>query len=380
VHSPACPPGGRGTGPKVADIFRSHGAAFAAAHPLSARKRKVLDALVNCRTAALGGHVDTCTHCGFERPSYNSCRDRHCPSCQTRDQERWIAARHERILNTHYFHVVFTLPEPLRVVALQHPTIVYDALFAAAADTLLAVARRRLKATIGITAVLHTWTRELLLHPHVHCIVTGGGLSLDQTRWCPTQRKFLFAVRVLRKLFRAKLLACLQRAHDQGRLIVDDWSDIRRRLRRKTWVVFSKPTFDGPEKVIAYLGRYTHRVAISSSRLVSVSDDAVTFRTRGDDTVTITPEEFIRRFLLHVLPSGFRKIRHYGLLSPTGIHSLFPIAKKILGEVAPKPEPEPFPFAPSDEVCPACRIGSFRRRLLSPPLDRPRLPKWKDTS
>jgi hypothetical protein len=326
----------------------------------------------------LGGHLDVCTHCGFERPSYNSCRDRHCPSCQTRDQERWIAARQQRVLNTHYFHIVFTLPDVLRPVALRNPRVVYDALFAAASDTLLTLGRQRLGATIGITAVLHTWTREMLLHPHLHCVVTGGGLALDQKSWRTARQKFLFPVAVARNLFRGKLLALLGRAHSNESLVVDDWKVLRRALR-KAWVVYAKRAFGGSAQVLAYLGRYTHRVAISSSRLLEVHDEAITFRTRGDNAVTVTPAEFIRRFLLHVLPSGFRKIRHYGLLSPTGIRELFPIAASLVGRPPTPPEPELDYFGPSDEVCPQCKAGPFRPRSL-PPLDCLVLPRWRDTS
>jgi hypothetical protein len=335
---------------------------------------------MRCRTAALGGHLDVCTHCGFERPSYNSCRDRHCPSCQTREQERWIADRMKRVLDTHYFHVVFTLPGALRTAALGHPRLVYDALFASVAETLLQLGQQRLHATLGVTAVLHTWNREILFHPHLHCVVTGGGLALDQKSWRSARQKFLFPVGVARNLFRGKLLARLDQAHRQGKLVVDDWPRLRRSLHNKKWVVYFKRAFGGPQQVLAYLGRYTHRVAISSSRLVAVSDDAVTFRTRGGDTITITPHEFIRRFLLHVLPPGFRKIRHYGLLSPSGIKKLFPRATALLGAVAPQPPRELNYFELRDEVCPRCLVGSFRRSLLPPPFDLPALPRWRDTS
>ena len=364
----------------MADIFRRHGAACAEAHPLSARQRKVLSAMMRCRTAALGGHVDTCTHCGQKRISYNSCRDRHCPTCQYADQERWIRERQSRVLNTHYFHVVFTLPEQLRAVALANPKVVYDALFAAGSETLLVLGRQRFDATLGITAVLHTWTRAMLLHPHIHCVVTGGGLTRDGRRWARARRNFLFPVAVMRKLFRGKLLAALDRAHKAGRLVSDDWSRVKRSLHRKTWVVYAKRPFGGPEHVFRYLGRYTHRVAISSSRLLDVRDDAVTFRTRGTDTVTIAPAEFIRRFLLHVLPAGFRKIRHYGLASPSGVAKLLPVAARLLGEVPPAPIPSHEPITLDNEVCSLCRIGRFERTHIPKPPALPILPKWRDTS
>jgi hypothetical protein len=380
VHAPVCPAGGRGAGFQVADLFRRHGAACAEAHPLSARQRKVLSAILRCRTAALGGHVDTCTHCGHERVSYNSCRDRHCPTCQFADQERWIRERQSRVLGTHYFHVVFTLPAPLRPLAHAHPKVVYDALFAAASETLLALGRDRFGATIGITAVLHTWTREMLLHPHLHCVVTGGGLARDGRRWVAARPNFLFPVAVMRKLFRGKLLAALDRAHKAGKLVAEDWGTIKRTLHRKTWVVFAKRPFGGPEQVFQYLGRYTHRVAISSSRLRDVTEDAVTFRTRGDATVSVTPVEFIRRFLLHVLPHGFRKIRHYGLVSPAGVAKLLPKAAHLLGAVPPLPPPATDYFTAADEVCSLCMIGRLERTLIPVQHPKPILPKWRDTS
>lgn len=380
MHAPACPAGGRGAGLQVADVFRRFGARCAEAHPLSARQRKVLHAVMRCRTAALGGHVDVCTHCGHRRTSYNSCGDRHCPSCQFADQERWIRERSQRVLNTHYFHLVFTLPAPLRGIAQANPKVVYDALFAAAAETLLLLGRQRLGATIGVTAVLHTWTREMLLHPHVHCVVTGGGLSLDRRYWKRARRNFLFPVAIMRKLFRGKLLAALNRAHADGKLVADEWPRVRRALYRKTWVVFAKRTFGGPIQVFEYLGRYTHRVAISSARLLEIGDDAVRFRTRGTDAVSVRPEEFVRRFLLHVLPVGFRKIRHYGLVSPSGVATLLPMAQRLVGGAPERPPPEFAPISVTDEICTVCRVGSLVRRTL-PPLDPPpALPRWRDTS
>lgn len=378
MHASIIPAGQQRAGFQVADIFRRHGAACAVANPPSARQQKVLSALMRCRTAALGGHRDVCRHCDDERISYNSCRDRHCPTCQFADQQRWIAARRERILNTHYFHVVFTLPDGLRPIALCNPNTVYDTLFAAASETLLALGRDKLGATLGVTAVLHTWTREMLLHPHVHCIVTGGGLSLDGMDWKPTRPEFLFPIPVMQKLFRGKLLAALDRAYNDGKLVADDWSRLKRSLYRKNWVVFAKRPFGGPEKVFQYLGRYTHRVAISSSRLLDVRDDAITLRTRGADTVTLTPDAFIRRFLLHVLPSGFRKIRHYGLCSPTGVARLFPIAVELLGRIPPPAPVKEDSERSEPEICTVCGVGTIRRIDFAPVLLA--LPKWRDTS
>lgn len=380
MHAPACPTGGRGTGLQVAEIFRRHGAEYAEAHPLSARQRKVLTAVMRCRTAALGGHLDTCTHCGEQRISYNSCRDRHCPTCQNADQERWIRERQSRVLNTHYFHVVFTLPEPLRAIAAGYPKVVYDALFAAGSETLLVLGRQRFDATLGVTAVLHTWTRAMLLHPHIHCIVTGGGLTRDRRRWAAAPRNFLFPVAVMRKLFRGKLLAALDRAYTAGKFIADDWARIKRSLHRKTWVVYAKRPFGGPEQLFEYLGRYTHRVATSSSRILELRDDAITLRTRGEGSVRVAPGEFIRRFLLHVLPTGFRKIRHYGLASPSGVAKLLPTAAQLLG---PTPAPHATsdkPATPDTQVCPVCRVGRLVRTSIPRPAGLPVLPRWRDTS
>lgn len=383
METSACPSGGgRGVGLQVADIFRRFGAAYASAHPLPKHVHKVLRAVIRCRTAALGGHIDVCSHCGFERPAYNSCRNRHCPSCQAGAQEEWIAGQRERTLDTHYFHVVFTLPEPLRGLAQRNPKLVYDALFAAASETLLLLGRQRLDATLGITMVLHTWTRAMLLHPHVHCIVTGGGLSLDRSAWVHARPNFLFPVAVMRALFRGKLLARLDRLARDGELDLGDidWACVRRHLYQKAWVVYAKRTFGGPEHVIEYLGRYTHRVAISSSRIQALTDDAVTFRTRGDDTVTVTPDEFIRRFLLHVLPPQFRKIRHFGMIAASNIKTLFRMAADILGTLPPAPPSLTLADVGAEEVCPSCRIGTLVPRHVPIDLQLIPVPRWRDTS
>lgn len=385
MHAPVCRPGGRGERLQVADIFRRHGGSYAEANPLSGLQRKVLTALMRCRTAALGGHVDVCSECGYKRPSYNSCRNRHCPNCQVREQDRWIEERRGRILNTHYFHVVFTLPDELRPVAKRNPRLVYDALFAAASETLITLGRQSLGATLGITMVLHTWTRALLLHPHVHCVVTGGGLALDGTRWAHAKKNFLFPVAVMRKLFRGKLLARLDRARQDGRLKLGedlDWTQLLQSVRRKKWVVFAKRTFGGPQQVFEYLGRYTHRVGIASSRLLEVTDDTVRFRTRGDGSVTVRSEEFIRRFLLHVLPPGFRKIRHYGLVAPSNVPTRLKDAQQILGDVpsSQDADAEPVHHANKDETCPICLVGPLRTRVLTAEPDLVILPRWRDTS
>lgn len=293
-----------------------------------------------CRTEALGGHVDVCPDCGHQStPSYNSCRDRHCPKCQALDQARWIEARKERVLPVPYFHVVFTLPGELKPLALRNRRLIYGLLFSAASRTLLDLGRDpdRLGALLGITAVLHTWTRDLRFHPHLHCVVTGGGLALDGQRWVDSGGKFLFPVKVISALFRGKFIDALQRLHRRGDLdlgpddrLCPDFSSLRKNLFNKAWVVFAKRPFAGPEQVFAYLGRYTHRVAISNHRLQAVTDEAVTFATRDGKSATLHPLEFIRRFLLHVLPKGFAKIRHYGLLASSNVNTKLPIARRLL--------------------------------------------------
>ena len=321
-HCPA--PAGR---PRfdIADIVRQHRAALEAEVHLTLAQRKVLSAMALCRTAALGGHVDTCRSCGFERPSYNSCRNRHCPKCQALRQERWIAARTERILPARHFHVVFTLPSELRRIAKCYPREVFGALFAAASETLLELGESRLSATLGVTMVLHTWTRDLRFHPHVHALVTAGGLASDGSRWVPSGRKYLFPVEVMGTLLRGKMMAALRRLHAHGTFeCFEDFADpeafdrMMGKLARTKWVVYAKEPFKRVEYVLKYLGRYTHRVGIANSRLVLVREDAVLFRTKNGKTVSLPPVEFLRRFVQHVLPDGFHKIRHYGLYAGAG--------------------------------------------------------------
>lgn len=327
---------------EVADIVRAHGEAYLRHHTVSAAELKVLRDLASCRTAALGGHVDVCTACGYSEISYNSCRNRHCPKCQSLSQAKWITERSARILPTHHFHVVFTLPAELRALALVNRDKVFDLLFASAAQTLLELGRdpKRLGATLGITAVLHTWSRDLSFHPHLHCIVTGGGLSLDGARWVEGRRGYLFPVKVLGALFRGKLLAALTQAYDRGELdlrggaaaLADPaaFAALRDALYKKAWVVYAKAPFGGAEQVFRYLGRYTHRVGLSNHRLLSMDEHGVRFRTRGDKSVTLAPDEFLRRFLMHVLPKGFVKIRHYGLLASSHATTTLEMARERL--------------------------------------------------
>jgi hypothetical protein len=381
---------------RVNDIFRRHGEGFGADHVLTPGQHKVLRALIACRTAALGGHLEFCDACGFQRPAYNSCRNRHCPGCQAAASHEWLEQRLVRVLPTHHFHVVFTLPEELRPLALRNGAVVYDILLRAAAEALDVLGRQRLGARLGVTSVLHTWTRAMLFHPHVHCVVTGGGLALDGSKWVPTPRGFLLPVAVLRKLFRGIVRRQLRVAYDAGKLDLGGecaalaepkvFARLLRSLFRKRWVVYSKPPFAGADRVFEYLGRYTHRVAISDHRLLALTDDAVTIRTKHGQQATIAPAEFIRRFLLHVLPGGFHKIRHTGLYAAANVHTKLVRAAEVLGGVRPqppaKPEPvddgdEPGPVAAASRTCPCCKVGTLVRidvprpqRRSAPPAPR----------
>lgn len=370
------------SGLELADVVRAHGEAFAKGRVLRPEERAALRAIAQCRTAVLGGHLDVCTACGFEKPSYNSCRNRHCPKCQSLAQARWIDSRLERLLPIHYFHVVFALPAELRALARRSREKVFDILFASASATLLALGRdpKRLGAELGVTMVLHTWTRELLFHPHVHAIVTGGGLSDDGARFVRARRRFLFPVRVMGALFRGKMLAALERAHARGQIDLGDL-DLRA-LRRKAWVVYAKRPFGGPEQVLRYLGRYTHRVGISNQRLVTFDDHGVTFRTKDGRTITLSPSELLTRFVQHVLPPLFVKIRHYGLHSASHATTRLALARQRL---APDTTPRPRPERENDyadlllrltgidlRVCPACRSLALVRAPL--PMERSRAP------
>jgi len=393
VSAHPCPAGRARDGPavEVADLLREHLHALTR-EPLSSEQHAAVRALLRCRTAQLGGHLDACAACGLSRPSYNSCRDRHCPKCQGLAQARWVRARMRRVLRTHHFHVVFTLPAELRSLAIRNRRVVFELIMKAAADSLLDLARDPkwfgAAAQLGITAVLHTWTRELAFHPHVHCIVTGGGLALDGSRWVSAPGEFLFPGRVLGALFRGKVLAGLARARQEGRLTLapeDEGRAARRRtdaLHRASWVVYAKRPFGGAEQVYRYLGRYTHRVAISNTRILSATPEAVTFRTRGDETATLAPLVFLKRFLQHVLPPGFVKIRHYGLLASGNVTTRLERARALLGAGAAgaidehrhdhDPD-EPWPAlltAVADidiSLCPACGERAVQRLPLPSP-------------
>src|SRR6185503_9713613 len=320
---------------EVADIFRRHGEAYRQVNigHLGRVERRTMSAIELCRTAELGGHVEGCRSCGAIRVAYNSCRNRHCPKCQGQACREWLAARQDELLPVAYFHVVLTLPAEVAAIAFQNKAAVYAILFKTAAETLRTIAAdsKHLGAEIGLIAVLHSWGQNLHYHPHLHCIVPGGGLSLDGTRWISCRPGFFLPVRVLSRLFRRLFLEELRAAHDEGRLGFfgdlahlaepDAFARLRAKVRRLEWVVYAKPRFDGPEQVLAYLGRYTHRVAIANSRLISLTDSKVRFtwkdyRQDGKTKVMILDaDEFIRRFLLHTLPDSFHRIRHYGFLA-----------------------------------------------------------------
>jgi hypothetical protein len=370
---------------EVATIVRAHGAAVRRQQALSREQRQALRAIAVCRTPALGGHVDICTTCGLERPAYHSCRNRHCPKCQSLAQARWIAQRMARVLDTDYFHVVFTLPAALRPLALAQRRRVFALLMRAAAQTLLALGHdpQRLGAQIGVTSVLHTWTRDLQFHPHVHCIVTAGGLAPDGRRWVPARQRHLFPVRVLATLFRGKLLAALRRAMRRGALPVD--APMRRALaalHTTPWIVYVKRPFGGAARLFQYLGRYTHRVGLSNRRLVAVTADTVTFRTKEGRTATLHPHEFLRRLLLHVLPAGFVKIRHAGLFAPRQVPTALRCAQDLLARPAAARAPVPVAAAPPWMTllhrltgvdltrCPRCEQPTLVRRAVCRPAER----------
>jgi hypothetical protein len=326
----------------IADIVRAHRAALESQQRLTRSQKRVLTDIAQCRTAVLGGHIDRCEACGYEHPAYNSCRNRHCPKCQALAQETWIEARRARMLDVRHFHVVFTLPSELRALARFAPRVVFDALMRAAQRTLLVLAKTRLRATVGATLVLHTWTRKLEFHPHVHAIVSGGGLSLDRTRWRAAPRRFLLSVTAMGQVFRGKLMAALGDAYDKQAFASFDAFDdpqgfarLMARLPRRAWNVYAKAPFKKGRHVLDYLGRYTHRVGIANSRLRAVSERAVTFRTKGQGLETVTPVEFLRRLVRHVLPDRFHKIRHVGLYAPAATRGV-QTARACLG-ATPRP-------------------------------------------
>jgi predicted Zn-ribbon and HTH transcriptional regulator len=320
---------------EIADVVRAHAEAFAQSHVLTPEQSAALRAIARCRTAELGGHLDVCVDCGYERPSYNSCRNRHCPKCQALAQAKWIAEREARTLPTTHFHVVFTIPSELHAIARFRREQVFDVLFKAAARTLLDLGRARLEAELGATMVLHTWTRDLRFHPHVHAIVTGGGLSLDGTRWVATPKDYFMPVKqlgaVFRNLFIQGLCALWRNGVFDGFDVPGGLAQLFGLVAQKSWNVYAKRPFGEARHVLRYLGRYTHRVGISNERMASMSDDGlVTFRTKNGKTVTLPGEEFLARFVDHVLPKQYVKIRHIGLMAASNVSTKLARARELL--------------------------------------------------
>jgi len=380
---------------EVADIFRQHGAAFRATHSLSPEQRRVMRAIEECRTSVLGGHVDQCDACGLRRVSYNSCRNRHCPKCQSLAKARWLEDRLADLLPVQYFHVVFTLPEQLAHLALQNKRTVYNILFAAASQTLSTIALdpKHLGAEIGFLAVLHTWSQNLLHHPHLHCVVPGGGLSLNGQRWVSCRQNFFLPVRVLSRLFRRLFREKLWRSYERGQLSFRGalthlaepraFKHLINSLGRREWVVYAKPPFGGPQQVLDYLGRYTHRVAISNHRLLKLEDGFVTFTWKDyrhasrNRLMTLTADEFTRRFLLHTLPRGFQRIRHFGLLANRARTLKLQLCRQLLTStnVIEDHRAKPRDFrslyhsltGTSLTACPACHRGQLQRvEIIAP--------------
>jgi hypothetical protein len=338
-------------GLEVAQIFRQHGPAYRQSHRLSRNALRVMRAIELCRTAALGGHKDQCDHCGHLEISYNSCRNRHCPKCQTLRKEKWIEARSKDLLPIEYFHVVFTLPSELNPLVSMNRKVLYDLLFRSVSETLMELANdpKHLGAEIGSIGILHTWGQNLMDHPHLHCIVTGGGLSSDRSRWVASRKRFFIPVRVVSALFKGKFLDLLKKCFKSGALRFpdrinhlsppEDFERFRRQLYHKKWVVYCKPPFDGVQGVLQYLGRYTHRIAISNHRLLTIRNGDVSFLWRDyadqnrQKIMTLKADEFIRRFLLHVLPSRFVRIRHFGMLANRKRKDSIDLCRKILGDI-----------------------------------------------
>lgn len=365
---------------EVADIVRAHRLDLVRTRGLpSESETKVLNAIEACRTAALGGHVERCDDCGHERIAYNSCRNRHCPKCLMGAREQWLRERGAELLPIEYYHVVFTLPHELSCLAAQNKRRVYELLMRTAASVLTTIALdpKHLGAEIGVLALLHTWAQSLEHHPHVHCVVTGGGLSSDGERWIACRKGFFLSVRVLSRLFRGRFLAALKRAHAGGELRCEgtiapladpsQFGSLLFDLRRKEWVVYAKAPFGGPHRVLKYLGRYTHRVAISNHRLVSLRDGVVSFRWKDyahggrRRVMRLDAVEFLRRFLMHVLPKGFVRIRHYGLLANRHRETKLEACRRAIGV---KAEAEVVPHPGPDELRPPCPECGKRMRIV----------------
>ncbi len=340
---------------EVADVVRKAGSRFCERYRASLTWSQVkgLDAIVRCRTSALGGHRDRCSNCGHQAISYNSCRNRHCPKCQTNARDKWLRKRQQELLPVGYYHLVFSVPHALVPLIWQNKRLLFKLLFEASAATLLAVASdpKRLGAQIGFLSILHTWGQTLQPHPHIHCVIPGGGLSSDHSRWIPARSSFFLPVKVLSRVFRGKFVAGLRRAFRKHHLVFSgeclslrdekNFAAFLRTLFQQDWVVYAKPPFGGAQHVLHYLARYTHRVAISNHRLLSVSDTAVAFRWKDyahgsrQRTMTLSPEEFLRRFLQHVLPKGFPRIRYFGWLANRRRRDLLPLCPTLLNQQLP---------------------------------------------
>ena len=379
-------------GLEVADIFRQHGPAYRESHRLPRNHLRVMRAIEVCRTAALGGHKDKCDHCGHLEISYNSCRNRHCPKCQTLRKEKWIEARGEDLLPIEYFHVVFTIPAELNPMVSMNQKVLYDLLFRSTSETIseLAIDPKHLGATVGVIGILHTWGQNLFDHPHVHCIVTGGGLSSDGARWVSCRKGFFLPVRVMSALFMGKFLDRLKDHFKGGDLIFPgslnhlkdpgDFKNFLGQLYHKKWVVYCKPPFDGAKGVLQYLGRYTHRIAISNNRILTVRNGKVSFlwRDYADDnrrkTMTLKADEFIRRFLLHVLPARYVRMRHFGLLANRKRKDNIALCRKILGNGKTVPKESVKQETWQEQLlricgidvttCPVCQKGRMSRMAL----------------
>jgi len=339
--------------PELADVFRQYGESYQRTHRISACQQKVMRAVSVCRTQELGGHLERCDACGFERPSYNSCRNRHCPKCQSLGKARWLEKQTLELLPVGYFHLVFTLPHELNRLILANKKIALSFLFKAASETLLEFGRSRLGGSLGIVAVLHTWDQTLKDHFHLHCLVPAGALSFDRSRWTTARKNFLFPVKALSLVFRGKFLDGIKRCVDRGRIEIA--SEKIQELSKKNWVVYAKKPFGSPHTVLDYLGRYTHRVALSNDRILNIENGQVTlsYRDRKDGdrkkTMTLQADEFIRRFLLHVLPDGFMRIRHFGFLANRSKKQALAQCRKLLD---------------CDLVLPACSNLSAKDLLL----------------
>lgn len=397
---------------EVGDVFRPYGDIYRQEHKgsLSRDQLHVMSAIERCRTAALGGHVEECDQCKFQRIAFNSCRDRHCPRCQSLARAQWIEDRNAELLDTQYFHVVFTVPEEIAAIAYQNKEVIYNILFRTTSETLRTIAAdpQHLGAEIGFFAVLHTWGQNLMFHPHLHCVVPGGGISPDGKSWISCRPDFFLPVRVLSHLFRRLFLEGIEKTFDTGKLKffssleqLNDRDALLRYLaplRKKEWVVYAKKPFAGPQQVLDYVGRYTHRVAISNNRILGIEDGKVTFSYKDyrngnqQKTMTLSADEFIRRFLLHVLPESFHRIRYYGFLGNRYRKEKLEKCRQLLGMVPKEPD-SPAPLAELDYhdryealtgsslwECPACHRGRMIVKAEFPPGTAPTVPTIIDTS